>query len=418
MYQKQAIRKNRRTVIRGLSRFTVMLLFSFFFLVVPARAGEINSSTGSVIYSNLSKQLIELLSHEKGTYGIYVIDLHSGQWLGINHQEPFHAASTFKLPLNIYLHEQIAAGKVDPLTYLTYRAEHREGGTGRLQFKPVGSKFRIETLSRYSIVYSDNVATNILLSYLGRTSVKNFMHSLGGTVVSDKQNITCPRDMAIYMQYLLNFAAAHPREGNTLLNYLENTIYNERLPAPLPDGIKVAHKTGNWPATGTYNDVGYVRHPQNPYIISVFSKNTAGQERAFQVIRRISRLVYDYQNKIILVKIFFNGQEVQADVPPLLDGGTLLVPLRAVATALGAQVHWDGLRGTIDLKGGGTALRLQVGSKTVTVNGRESSLPAPPQLMGGRTMVPLRFIGEAFGAQVKWDGDKYTVDILRVSCSQ
>lgn len=374
-----------------------------------AEAGCAAISTAS--YNNLLERLTRELSLEKGTYGVYLFDLKSGHALGLNHREAFHAASTFKLPLNLYLYEQAAAGKVDLQTRLTYLQKHYEGGTGLLQYDPVGSRYSIAQLSLYSIVYSDNVATNILLSYLGRMNVKNYMRRLGGAVVHDKSNLTCPEDMAKYMAYLLAFAAKNPELGGLLIDYLQNTIYNERLPKPLPAGVKVAHKIGNWPYTGTYNDVGYVDHPENPYVIAVFSKHTAGRKRAFHVIQRISRLVYGYQSSLRHIRILLNGQEANNDVPPLLEDGRMLVPIRDIAEPLEAEVSWDGLTKTVTVSRSGVSLTLQVGSETAVLDGQKIALSVPVRLFSGRTMVPLRFISEAFGARVEWDGKQRLVNI-------
>ncbi|KUK40951.1 MAG: Beta-lactamase [Clostridia bacterium 62_21] len=391
--------------------FTIALLLicSLLLTFVQADAGEIKSCASSASYNALLSRLVDVLQNEKGTYGVYLLDLKSGHWLGINHEEPFHAASTFKLPANLYLYEQIAAGRISPQTVLTYRKEHYEAGTGLLQYRPVGSKFTIATLARYSIVYSDNVANNILISYVGKQNVKNYMRNLGGKLVSDTQNVTCPRDMAAYTLHLLKFASEHPEQGNALLDLLENTVFNDRISKPLP--VKVAHKIGNWPPTGTYNDVGYVKHPENPYVIAVFSKYTPGKERACQVIQTISRLVYNYQTKLVHVEILLNGKELKSELPPLLEKGRLLVPVRSVAEVMGAEVCWNGATKTAEVTWAGTTLHLKVGSSVAVVNNREVTLPLPVRFVEGCIFAPLRFIGEAFGGQVRWDSSTRTATV-------
>ncbi|MEW6447518.1 MAG: serine hydrolase [Bacillota bacterium] len=397
--------------IRRWTCFVLAVVYLLASCAVGNASSAIDSAMSTASYNHLLAQLVRELSSEKGTYGVYLMDLKSDQTCGINHREPFHAASTFKLPLNLYLYEQIAAGKIDPLSRLTYLQKHYEGGTGILQYKPVGSTYSIAELSLYSIVYSDNVATNILLSYLGRINVKNYMRSLGGGVVDDDRNITCPEDMAKYMLRLLDFADQYPEYGTLLIGYLENTVFNERLPQPLPEGVKVAHKIGNWPNTGTYNDVGYVKHPENPYIIAVFSKNTESRERAFQIIRNISKLVYNYQSNLYHIRILLNEKELNTEVPPLLEKGRILVPLRNIAEPLGAEVSWDGASKTAAINRAGKYVTVQIGSEAAVVNGRETMLSVPASLFCGRTMVPLRFVSEAFGARVEWDGENRLVSI-------
>lgn len=370
-----------------------------------ARAAEIDALENNGRYAPLVDQLTSLLAGEQGTYGICLVDLKTGAGLGINHLKVFHAASTFKLPMNLYLYEQVAAGRVDPLEKLTYLERDYEGGTGVLQHKPVGSQYDIATLSRYSIVYSDNVATNMLLRRLGKAKVKEAMQAWGGLVVDDRQNITCPRDMALYMYRLLEFANAHPAEGEILLNHLWNTVFNDRIPKLLPPGTRVAHKIGNWPPTGTYNDVGYVEHPQNPYILAVFSKQTPGVAQAYRVIQRISRLVYDYQGRLVDVKVLsVDGEPAgEAVIPAFVDeNNRTQVPLRLVAEALGARVEWDADTGEITVAGN-KAVRLALGRNTCLVDGVEYVMDTAPVAHNGCTFVPLRFVAQVLGAEVDWE---------------
>ncbi len=382
-------------------------------LVIPlGSAGAKNSNDGCTVveYEALKNKLFQTVASERGTFGVYLIDLKSGKTMGINPLEPFHAASTFKLPLNAYLFKNITDGQVDPNLNLVYQSKHYEGGTGRLQYDPVGSSYNIETLSKYSIIYSDNVATNILLSYLGKPNVKDYMRSIGGLVVDNQKNITCPKDMAEYMKYLLALAGEN-QEYNRLLAYMENTIYNDRIPKLLPQNVKVAHKIGNWPPTGTYNDVGYVEHPSNPYIIAIYSKDTEDVNSAFQVIQKISRVVYDYQTSLVTIKLLVNGQPIQTGVPMVLKHNTVLIPLRDLAEVLAVNVQWNGNGKEVILARPDTEVRFEVGGLNAQLNGTILTLNAPVELIDNRVMVPLRTLCEIMGAKVSWDNNTDTVSV-------
>ncbi|MDF2652443.1 MAG: hypothetical protein K0Q73_8248 [Paenibacillus sp.] len=89
--------------------------------------------------------------------------------------------------------------------------------------------------------------------------------------------------------------------------------------------------------------------------------------------------------------------------PPYRAGDTTLVPLRVVTSAFGAVLQWDGTTQTIVLKYGEKQLKLVIGSKLADVNGVASDLPEAPELKNDTTMVPIRFISEHFGAEVKFD---------------
>lgn len=249
-------------------------------------------------YGPLEKEISSYLEEQPGTYGLYFIDLNSGREFGYNALTPFHAASTFKLPLNLYLYREAAEGRLDLNEELLYAKRHLEGGTGILKEQKPGSRYTVAQLSELSIIESDNVATNMLLERLERRKIKKFMRSLGARVVDDNANITCPFDLGVYMYTMLDFSRSRTTDSTMLLNHLFNTRYKERIPAPLPDGIRVANKIGTWPPEHTYNDVAYIVHPRRPYILVVNSRDTPGYGDTLPVMHHLSKLVYDYQTGV------------------------------------------------------------------------------------------------------------------------
>ncbi len=249
-------------------------------------------------YGPLLNQIQDYLAGQPGTYGLYFSDLVSGREFGYNALTPFHAASTFKLPMNLYLYRQADRGVIDLKEQLTLEERHLEGGTGILKNEKTGTIHSIAQLAEYSIIHSDNIATNMLLEKLERKRVKNFMRTLGAKVVSDEANTTCPYDLFLYMRETIEFSRSNSLNSTLLLNHLFNSRHKERIPAPLPEGTRVANKVGTWPPEHTYNDVAYVVHPQRPYILAITSKDTPGYGEALVVIRHLSKMVYDYQSSI------------------------------------------------------------------------------------------------------------------------
>ncbi len=98
--------------------------------------------------------------------------------------------------------------------------------------------------------------------------------------------------------------------------------------------------------------------------------------------------------------------------PPVITGGTTLVPLRGIFESLGAQVEWDPATKTVKASKGGTTITLRIGEKQAAKNGVVVPLAQPAQILNGSTMVPLRFVSEALGSTVKWDGATKSIDIL------
>lgn len=253
---------------------------------------EVSSSAqGKVNYDKLKSDLGQYISKFAGQYGIHYIDLENNYEFGINDTNEYIAASTVKVPLNYFVYKKIAAGEVDPKKTLTYTEGDFEGGTGILQNKKLaGKSFTIKYLMELSITHSDNIATNMLLRHFGRKNLKNYMRSLGGTVVKDNKNVSCPKDMAIYMKDVYEFCNSNGELGEEFKHNLCNTVFNDRLPKLLPKEVKVAHKVGN--QIEAVHDVGII-YTDKPYVLTVMSKGIVSEEEACNVIAEISKKVYD-----------------------------------------------------------------------------------------------------------------------------
>lgn len=102
--------------------------------------------------------------------------------------------------------------------------------------------------------------------------------------------------------------------------------------------------------------------------------------------------------------VLFNGTQLTFDVEPVNENYRILVPLRTIFEALGAQVQWHGETNSITAVKGDVSITLQIGSKVAIKNGNVIYLDVPARAINNRTLVPLRFVSEAFGAQVNWDG--------------
>jgi peptidoglycan/xylan/chitin deacetylase (PgdA/CDA1 family) len=111
--------------------------------------------------------------------------------------------------------------------------------------------------------------------------------------------------------------------------------------------------------------------------------------------------------------VFVDGQRLAVDVAPTIIRGRTVVPLRAIFEALGAEVKWDaGTSRVTAIKDGRTVI-LTVGSLRAQVDDKHYLLDAAPIISNGRVLVPLRFSGEAFGAEVAWEAE--TLKILLTS---
>ncbi len=116
-------------------------------------------------------------------------------------------------------------------------------------------------------------------------------------------------------------------------------------------------------------------------------------------------------------KVFVDGAALAFQVPPRIEQGTTLVPLRGIFESLGATVVWDGSAQTVKASKADTQIQLKIGSTTAYRNGQAVTLAVPGKVIDGSTLVPLRFVSEALGADVKWDGPTQTITITSTTPS-
>ena len=110
-----------------------------------------------------------------------------------------------------------------------------------------------------------------------------------------------------------------------------------------------------------------------------------------------------------------NNNKVEVEVAPYIAGeGTTLVPLRVISEAFGAEVTWDGETKTVTIIDGKTTIKVVIGSKTALVNGEDKTLEEAAELTGsGVTTVPLRFISETLGAEVGYAHETQLITVAR-----
>lgn len=111
------------------------------------------------------------------------------------------------------------------------------------------------------------------------------------------------------------------------------------------------------------------------------------------------------------ISVTVNGAPLALDVPPVVRDGHTLVPFRAIAEELNVNVRWDAAAQTVRATDAIHTLRLRIGHRTAELNGAAIPVGAPPTIVDGRTLIPLRVFGEAFGCGVAWDENSRRVSI-------
>ena len=158
----------------------------------------------------------------------------------------------------------------------------------------------------------------------------------------------------------------------------------------LSERVNAAQYATNWPYN-TYGDAQYIEHVMRYYHNDI-----------------------DY----IGAKVRIDGKLLAFDDQyPLLEtieGETYtMIPVRGISAALNAKVDWDGDKQEITVKKGGDEVVMYLDSDVAYINDTPITLDAPATLMNNRTMVPLRFVMEAFNVTVDWNGDTRTVEITK-----
>lgn len=237
----------------------------------------------------LKAKVQDFVSKQSGKYGVYFIDLATGESFGVNDRDEYIAASTSKLPMNVMLYTKIESGEVDPETVLKYQKEDFESGTGIIQNTPYGTEYSVRETSKLSIIHSDNCGINMIIRVLGIENICQYILDLGGDIYYDKRHRTSPHDLGLVTQELYRLYLNNPDLYGELITNLENTDWNDRINALLPKEVKVAHKIGN--QTKTANDVGII-FGSHPYVLAVMT-DKVDFGTACKKIGELSKMIYE-----------------------------------------------------------------------------------------------------------------------------
>jgi beta-lactamase class A len=261
---------------------------------------------------------IELrIAQDSGAYvGLAYVDLGSADTLFLNADTSFHAASTMKVPVMIELFRRASTGsfRMDQrLMMVNQFASLVDGSPYSLEagsdsdstlYKHIGERVRVDSLLRLMITRSSNFATNTLITLVGGEAVTRTMRELGAQRIQVRRgvedgkafekglnNTATARDLAIILRAIQEGRAASPSATREMLGILLAQEFNEKIPAGLPPGVRVAHKTGE--ITAVSHDAAIVYPPgKSPYVLVVLTRGLADGARSARLIADISSLVY------------------------------------------------------------------------------------------------------------------------------
>jgi beta-lactamase class A len=283
-------------------------------MLVAAGLMAIAQSTDSVL-----EQIRARIAEEPGAQvGLAYVDLASGDTLFLNADTSFHAASTMKVPVMIELFRRANTGsfRMDQgLLMVNQFASIADGSLYALDpgsdsdstlYHRIGERVRVDTLLRLMITRSSNFATNTLITLVGADAVTRTMRSLGALRIQvlrgvedgkafDKglNNTTTARDLGLILRAIEEGRAASAGATREMLEILQAQEFNEKIPAGLPPGTRVAHKTGE--ITAVSHDAAIVYPPgRKPYVLVVLTRGILDGNKASRLIADISALVYNH----------------------------------------------------------------------------------------------------------------------------
>ncbi len=248
--------------------------------------------------------------------GIWLQDLATGETLAVNAVASFHAASTMKVPVMIELFRRADAGTLRLDSAITLRNQFAsivDGSPFSLSagddsdsslYAQVGRPVALRELNERMITRSSNLATNAVIALLDARAANATARALGASTMQVRRgvedtkafnaglnNTTSARDLGMLMAAIALDRAASKASCAAMRDILRRQEFNEEIPAGLPTGTPVAHKTG-W-ITATTHDAAIIYPPTRPpYVLVVLTRAIPQRAVAQQLMAGISRDVW------------------------------------------------------------------------------------------------------------------------------
>jgi beta-lactamase class A len=229
-------------------------------------------------------------------------------------EESFHAASTMKIPVMIELFHQARQGRLkldDPLLVKNQFHSLADGSFYTLDpaddsetdlYKAEGRTRSLGQLTELMITASSNLATNLLIEKLGVGNIRATVHTLradGMNVlrgVEDNKafrkglnNTTTARGLQLLLEAIAHGEASDQESSRQMIEILERQKFNEGIPAGLPPGTRVAHKTGE--ITGIHHDAAIVFAPK-PFVLVILVRGLTETKDSAALMVDITRQLY------------------------------------------------------------------------------------------------------------------------------
>jgi beta-lactamase class A len=240
--------------------------------------------------------------YKEGTVGVFVLDLDTGEYVNVNGDRAFMAASTIKLPLLLYFFQDVDLGKVALDEDLIMEPEFIVGEAGRFQYQSPGTAFSALETATQMITVSDNTATNMIIARLGGVDALNRRFTQSGFLRTTLQsslpdvegtNVTSPIDLANILLAIEQADGLSVRSRDRVLRIMDRVINKQLLPSGLGQGAEIAHKTGT--IGRLLADAGIIDTPNGKrYLAVIMVERPFNDLNARSLIQDISAELYTY----------------------------------------------------------------------------------------------------------------------------
>ena len=245
-----------------------------------------------------------ILSPISETFGVVAWQLDTDRKVCLNEDAVFPSASVIKIPIMADAFCLRDEGRLSLSEGFTLDAGQKVDGSGILKELHDGLEATLLDLIVLMIVLSDNTATNLVIDRVGMDSVNSRMRVFGleRTILQRRmydwerqkagfENLCTPAEIATLLYMMVLGRISSMSTSMEMLGIMARQQCRERIPLLLPEGTRVANKTGSIP--GVVHDAGVVYGPSGPYALCVMTRGVSDSVNAERAIAEVSRLVYD-----------------------------------------------------------------------------------------------------------------------------
>lgn len=265
------------------------------------RIFTVNQNDLLVHFVPLRRSVQDYVAGKNGDLGVYFEYLPTGTSIGVNDAQRFILASLLKVPMAMAVYQQVERGALDLDEVYTIQNNDLDPNFGSLWRRGVGAKITLRQAIELTLTESDNTAKNILMRALPAGALEDIFDSLDIPKELDGEDaVVTPKNYTSILRSLYLSSLLTKEHSNEILEILTRTPFNDKLAAPIPDDIPVAHKIGvilNYQnlQRSTYTDCGIVYYPQRPYALCVMVHGS--EETARKWMSEVSKMVYEFVAK-------------------------------------------------------------------------------------------------------------------------